>query len=171
MGSETPIADRPRMPDGYGVPETTEGLVVWEAVERRLVESRTYWMATTRPDGRPHVVPRWGVWLDTRLYYDGSPDTVHARNLRSNPACVLHLEDGSSSVIVEGRSGASAGPVAELGRRLSDAFGVKYSQAGYSPEPDAWDGPDAGGLSVFEPATALAWFDFPNDVTRFRFGR
>ena len=40
---------------------------------------------------------------------------------------------------------------------------------GYEPEPDAWEGPGAGGLRVLEPVTALAWFNFPADVTRFRF--
>jgi hypothetical protein len=35
--------------------------------------------------------------------------------------------------------------------------------------PDSWEGPDAGGLRVFTPLKAIAWFDFPTDVTRFRF--
>ena len=46
------------MPEGYGVPEGPEGLLGWEEVDARLAEARVYWMATTRPDGRPHVVPR-----------------------------------------------------------------------------------------------------------------
>ncbi|MEI6136703.1 MAG: pyridoxamine 5'-phosphate oxidase family protein [Chloroflexota bacterium] len=35
--------------------------------ERALARLRTamnYWIATTRPDGRPHAAPVWGVWLD-----------------------------------------------------------------------------------------------------------
>ncbi|HEX5616142.1 MAG TPA: pyridoxamine 5'-phosphate oxidase family protein, partial [Acidimicrobiia bacterium] len=64
--------DRPQMPEGYGVPETDNGLLDWATIEARLVASQQYWMATVRPDGRPHVVPRWGVWLDGGLYYDGS---------------------------------------------------------------------------------------------------
>jgi hypothetical protein len=157
------------MPDGYGVPEPTDGLLTWDQVEQRLVAATQYWMATTRPDGRPHVVPRWGVWLDGRLWYDGSPDTLHVRNLTANPSCVLHLEDGWECVIVEGTSGPEAPPGLETGARIAAAIGHKYGPKGYSPDPDAWEGPGAGGLLRFTPVKAMAWFDFPKDVTRFRF--
>lgn len=158
------------MPAGYGVPETDEGLLSWAVVEERLVGADQYWMATTRPGGRPHVVPRWGVWLDGGLYYDGSPATVHVRNLATSSACTLHLEDGWQAVIVEGRAVPAPPPGIELGGRIAAAIGEKYAARGYAPEPDAWEGEHAGGLVRFTPSRALAWFDFPSDVTRFRFG-
>lgn len=161
-------ADRPVMPDGYGVPTTSDGLLAWSDVEARLVVSPQYWMATTRPDGRPHVVPRWGVWVDDRLWYEGAPTTVHVRNLGHNPACTLHLEDGWRAVIVDGTSRPASPPGPSLGSRLASAFADKYAERGYEPGPDSWEGPDAGGLTVFTPVQAMAWFDFPNDVTRFR---
>lgn len=164
-----PSRDRPAMPEGYGVPETIDGLLSWSDVEARLVAAPQYWMATTRPDGRPHVVPRWGVWIDGRFWYDGAPTTVHARNLAHRSACTLHLEDGWKAVIVDGASEPAWPPGLDLGSRLSAAFATKYAARGYEPPPDAWEGPGAGGLSVFTPVKALAWFDFPNDVTRFRF--
>lgn len=157
------------MPDGYGVPETTDGLLGWPAADERLASATEYWMATTRPDGRPHVVPRWGVWLDGRFYYDGSPQTRHARNLADNAACALHLESGTEVVILEGTSRPSAPVDTTLGGRLSAVFAQKYGDRGYAPPPDAWSGDDAGGLAVFTPATGLAWTDFPTDVTRFHF--
>jgi hypothetical protein len=161
--------DRPLMPDGYGVPETVDGLLEWPAVEARLVASAQYWMATTRPDGTPHVVPRWGVWVDGRFWYDGSPATVHVRSLGAAGPCTLHLEDGWQAVIVEGNSAVAEPPGLELGERLAAAFAAKYAERGYTPEPDAWEGLDSGGLRVLTPTKALAWFDFPGDVTRFRF--
>ena len=164
-----PSRDRPQVPDGYGVPDGDGGVLEWSTVENRLSAAVHYWMATTRPDGRPHVVPRWGVWMDGRFWYDGAPDTIHVRNLNANPACVLHLEDGRRAVIVEGRSEAADPPGAELGDRLATAFATKYAELGYSPGPDSWEGEDAGGLRVFVPTKALAWFSFPMDVTRFRF--
>jgi len=157
------------MPDGYGVPESDDGLLEWSAVEARLIESTHYWMATTRPSGVPHVVPRWGAWLDGRFWYDGAPATVHARILTSNPACVLHLEDGRQAVIVEGRSRAADPPGLDLGTRIAAEISRKYAALGYSPEPDSWEGADSGGLIVFTPHKAMAWFDFPTDVTRFSF--
>lgn len=164
-----PRRDRPVVPDGYGTPETDDGILSWHVVEARLETSLHYWMATTRPDGRPHVVPRWGVWIDGRFWYDGSPDTVHVRNLTHDPSCVLNLEDGSQAVIVEGRSLAADPPGTEFGGRLASAMAAKYAALGYAPEPDAWEGEAAGGLRVLTPMTVLAWFDFPTDMTRFRF--
>jgi len=162
-----PKADRPHMPDGYGVPATDDNLLGWDGVEARLLDSAVYWMATTRPGGRPHVVPRWGAWLDGRLWYDGSPDTIHARNLAANPACVLHLEDGTKAVIVEGTAAPSVPVTGDIGARLSAEFGRKYADLGYAPAPDAWSGPGAGGLLVFVPVKTMAWTEFPTDVTRF----
>lgn len=164
-----PSRDRPEIPEGYGVPNTHDEVLEWAAVAERLRSSAHFWMATTRPDGRPHVVPRWGVWMDGRFWYDGAVDTVHVKNLNSNPECVLHLEDGREAVIVEGVSVAADPPGPELGGRLSAEFTAKYGDHGYSPKADAWQGPDAGGLRVFTPVKAMAWFAFPADVTRFRF--
>lgn len=164
-----PIRDRPVVPDGYGVPDSDVGVLKWSAVEDRLRASLHFWMATTRPNGKPHVVPRWGVWLDARFWYDGAPDTVHAKNLNNDTSCVLHLEDGRHAVIVEGRSEAAAPPGSDFGARLSEAMVAKYSDHGYEPGPDSWEGPDSGGLRVLTPVKAMAWFEFPTDMTRFRF--
>lgn len=167
--ASAPTAERPDFPQGYGLPTTTEGLLAWVDVERRLVEARHYWLATVRPDATPHVVPRWGVWLDGRFWYDGAPTTRHVRNLDHNPACALHLEDGAEAVIVEGRSESTRADPDGLGARLAAAYG-KYRDLGYAPTADAWSAEDGGGLRVLAPSRALAWFHFPVDATRFRFG-
>jgi hypothetical protein len=163
-----PSVDRPVIPDGYGVPDDDQGLLTWAEVEDRLRRAKHYWMATVRPDGAPHVVPRWGVWLDGRFWYDGAPTTVHARNLRTNGACTLHLESGTEAVILDGTSRPADPPGPDLGARISAEFG-KYAADGYAPEPDAWEGAAAGGLTVFTPYRALAWVSFPGDLTRFTF--
>lgn len=166
-----PTADRPIMPDGYGIPQTTSGVLSWERVERALIESIHYWVATSRPDGRPHVVPRWGVWTRDAFWYDGSPATVHTQNLNKDPRMVLHLESGEHAVVLEGEARPSEPITGELGRHLSEQFAIKYGQKGYAPTADARSGEDAGGMVVFRPTKALAWFSFPEDVTRFRFDR
>lgn len=161
--------DRPQVPDGYGVPEGQDGMLAWEEVERRLVDSLHYWMATTRPDGRPHVVPRWGAWIDGALYYDGSPETVHARNARANGACTLHIGDGREAITLDGSTSASKPVIDDFGEVIAAEISRKYADLGYAPEAGSWSGADAGGLMVFTPDKALAWFDFPQDLTRFRF--
>lgn len=156
------------MPEGYGIPPDNDGVLHWDAVEAELVAAQHYWLASVRPDGRPHVVPRWGVWLRGAFWYDGAPSTVHARNAEARPAVTLNLESGTRSVIVEGTSTATRAEPDTLGAELALAFG-KYADAGYRPEADAWSGDDGGGLRVITPQRALAWFDFPKDCTRFRF--
>ncbi|HEU4760074.1 MAG TPA: pyridoxamine 5'-phosphate oxidase family protein, partial [Dehalococcoidia bacterium] len=63
-----PMVSRPHMP-GYGISEDDEGLLPWAWAEERLAKSHNYWVATARPDGRPHAMPVWAVWLDDRLYF------------------------------------------------------------------------------------------------------
>lgn len=165
-----PASDRPELPDGYGLPHTSDGLLAWPEVEARLRDSANYWLSSVRPDGRPHSVPRWGVWLDGAFYYDGAPTTRHTRNVEQNPAVTLTLESGTEVVIVEGESHSTRAEPDDLGARLAAAFG-KYADSGYAPEPDAWAGQDGGGLRVVTPRRVMAWFSFPTDCTRFTFAR
>jgi hypothetical protein len=161
-----PRIDLPRMPSGY-VPEPTGRHLGWEMAESWLRESSHYWLATTRPDGRPHVVPRWGVWVEGRFWYDGSPETRHARNVEENPACALHLESGERVLVLEGSTGM-AGPVTgSLAASISNEYRRKYAPA-YTPSPDSWSGEDGGGMMVFSPRRGFAWSEFPADVTRYR---
>jgi len=155
------------MPAGYGV-DQADDFVSWEDVEERLRESLHYWLATTRPDGRPHVVPRWGVWLDGAFWYDGSPETVHVRNLEEDPGIVLHLESGTEVTVVEGRSIRPDPITGELGSRLAAEYARKYGPE-YTPSADAWSGEIAGGMRTIEPGKVIAWSRFPKDLTRFTF--
>lgn len=165
--SQSPRIDRPKVPTGYGL-EKADGYLDWGQVEDRLISSRNYWLSSTRPNGNAHVVPRWGVWLDTAFWYDGSPDTRHARNVDVNPFCVIHLESGDEVIIVEGPSLAPDPITGELGRRLAEEYSRKYGPE-YTPEPDAWSGEGSGGMRVIRPEKVIAWCSFPSDLTRFTF--
>ena len=60
---------RPDMPH-YGVmPDQKDGMLTWDWVDRQMTQSRNYWIATTQPDGRPHVVPIWGAWVEGSFYF------------------------------------------------------------------------------------------------------
>ena len=78
---QEPTASPLSAPAGYAFPRDAEGLLAWPHAERLLEGAHYYWLATTRPDGRPHVTPLWGVWLDGAFYFDGHPRTRWARNL------------------------------------------------------------------------------------------
>ena len=40
-----------------------------ERAVSRLRAAMVYWLATTRPDGRPHAMPVWGVLLGEVLWF------------------------------------------------------------------------------------------------------
>ena len=162
-----PRRDRPEMPGGYGA-DTATRYLEWSDITDALAAGLHYWLSTTRPDGRPHVVPRWGVWLDDVFWYDGSPETLHVRNLSKNPACALHLESGKEAVILEGWSLVPDPIEGELGERLAAEYARKYGPA-YVPTPDQWSGESSGGMRFIAPERVMAWKDFPNDLTRFTF--
>jgi nitroimidazol reductase NimA-like FMN-containing flavoprotein (pyridoxamine 5'-phosphate oxidase superfamily) len=162
-----PRVERPKMPKGYGVPHETEGMREWSWARERLESATNYWVATVRPDQRPHVHPIWGVWLDDHFYSEGGRDTRWAQNIASNRAVVVHVERGDDAVIVHGTAEEIADPEPELEERLIAAFAAKYqARYGYTPERGGWR---EGGLYVVTPSVALAWGAFPKDVTRFRF--
>ena len=161
-----PVAGRPHVPVGYQAPAERERLLPWHHAQERLEAARHYWVATVRPDGRPHVTPIWGVWLDDAFYFDGSPETRRHRNIAQNPAVAIHLEDGADVVIVEGKAGAVENVPHTLATRLAAAYRAKYATLGYAPQSDNWDD---GGLYRMRPQKALAWTTFPDDMTRWRF--
>ena len=159
-----PAASRPYM-KGYGVPADPEGMLPWSHVAERMAGSRNYWICTTRPDGRPHAMPVWGLWLDETLYFGTGRDTVKARNLAANPAVVVHLESGDDMVVIEGVA-EEITPDPALAQRLADASEAKYN---LSNDPNE----SAGPTYVLRPHVAFAWLekDFVKTATRWVFAR
>lgn len=157
--SPPPRVDRPTAPSVYGFARATAPLLTWEAVEGQLRAARDYWLATVRPDGRPHVTPLWGVWVDGALYVTGFPRARWARNLAANPAVTAHLESGERVVIVEGRA-ADVVTDAEVGARIVAAWDAKYGRLHPEPATD--------GIFRILPRSVRAWTDAASfsDATR-----
>jgi len=99
--TQAPKTTRPHMP-GYGLPKTKKGLLPWKWAEDRLNKSRQYWIATTRPDGRPHVMIVWALWMDGVLYFSTGSKSRKAQNLAKNPHCTMCTEQAVEAVILEG---------------------------------------------------------------------
>jgi Pyridoxamine 5'-phosphate oxidase len=59
----------------------------WAQGRRDLEEAELYWLSTVRPDGRPHVTPLLGIWLDGAL--------PSARGLTQGPLSPAGLEVGA----------------------------------------------------------------------------
>jgi hypothetical protein len=161
---QTPKISRPKLPKGYA--DTPASYVDWEWVAEQMTVSKNYWLSSVRPNGKPHVVPRWGVFIDNKFYYDGSPETRHAQNIMKNPHVSLHLESGNQVVMMEGISKTAEKPTPEFAIQLAETISSKYSDDGYSPKPDQWD---EGGLYVFTPRQCIAWTVFYENPTKFVF--
>ena len=148
------------MPPGYGLRADGEHLS-WSWAEERLVRSRSYWIASTRPDGRPHVMPLWGIWLDGAVVFGTDRGSRKARNLAANPAVVVHLESGDEAVIIEGEA-AEVIDAAEL-QAADAAYKAKYNES-------LLGAPDDVIIYQVRPAVAFAWqeSDFFT-ATRWRF--
>jgi len=159
-----PIISRPDFPEGYL--ENPKSLLPWSHVVQRLTDAKNYWLCSVRPNGQPHAIPKWGVWVDGKVYFDGSPKTRHALNIAQNPHVCLHLESGDDVIIIEGTSKELQKPSPELAVKIAQVYRAKYTAAGYAPEPSQWD---EGGLFEITLHKAIAWTNFTEDPTRFIF--
>jgi hypothetical protein len=158
-----PRVDRPEIPAEYGV-KRAKGYVDWEHVERRLEESRVYWVVTAGSGGRPHVRPVDGLCVDGVIYIGGSPKTRWVQDLFENQQVTIHLDGVDDVVIVEGEAELLQGVADELAQRLADASNAKF---GYGQTADSYrEGP---GPFAIRPRKVIAWTDFMSNPTRFRF--
>ena len=89
---------------GVDVPEW-EGLP-WSWAAERLTASKSYWISTASPDGRPHAMPVWAVWDDgeQRLFFSTSGRSRKATNLRANPQVTVAVDSTAEVVSLEGRA-------------------------------------------------------------------
>ena len=120
------VASRPNMP-GYGILDADKGkgLFPWSWAIERLSEAHTYWVATTRQTGAPHVMPVWGVVLDDMFCFSTGSQSRKARNLSENPRCVITCEVNHDQIIVEGE--AAVTDDSELKSRFAAAYERKYN--------------------------------------------
>jgi Pyridoxamine 5'-phosphate oxidase len=62
----------------------------------------TFFVATVRPDGRPHSAGVGAAWVDGALYFTSGPGTRKARNLAANPACSVSVRLPGIDVVLDG---------------------------------------------------------------------
>jgi len=158
--TKVPRTERPDIPD-YGIPESSRGLLAWSWAEQRLRNSHNYWLITTYPDGRPHTMPVWGIWVDGAFYFSTGRDTRKARNLARNANCIVCNERAHEAVIVHGRAEEVRDP--ERIRELGKPYYRKY-------KPWKLD-PAMGAIFVVRPALALGMYEkkFATSATRWNF--
>ncbi|NUT49711.1 MAG: pyridoxamine 5'-phosphate oxidase family protein, partial [Saccharothrix sp.] len=64
----------------------------------------TFFVATVRPDGRPHTAGVGAIWVDDALYFTSGPGTRKSRNLAANPACSVSVRLRGVDLVLEGEA-------------------------------------------------------------------
>ena len=148
--------------------EAPETGIAWETAVERLSNAHTYWLATVRSDGRPHVMPVWAVWLDDGLWLSTSGDSMKGRNLAREPRCTLTLDDSGMQLVVDG----TARRVTDDGelRRFAEVYTAKYEwpMAVRDGAVHFEDG-NSGYVYAVRAETVFAFVEEPFTSTRWRF--
>jgi nitroimidazol reductase NimA-like FMN-containing flavoprotein (pyridoxamine 5'-phosphate oxidase superfamily) len=145
----------------------------WDAGRAALESAQLYWISTVRPDGRPHVTPLIGVWVDGALHIVTGPTERKARNLAANPHTTVttgtNALDTGLDVVVEG--GAERLTDAAALQRVADAYVAKYGDDWRFTVKDGGFVHDGHEALVFRvaPVTAFGFAKSPYGQTRWRF--
>ena len=133
---------------------------------------KTYWLATVRPDGRPHVAGVGALWDDGKFYFTSGAGTRKSRNLAANPNCTISVTLPTLDLVVEGTASrvtdqATLQRIAERyaaqgwpASASDDALTAAYSAPSAGPPP--WNlyvvtPVTAVGVATAEPYGAMRW--------------
>ena len=134
----------------------------------------TFFLATTRADGRPHVAGVGVLWHDGDLYFNSGPGARKARNLAAHPACAISVGLEGIDVVVEGEATKVDDP------HLMEALAAKFRAQGWPVQVEngrltaPFNAPSAGPPPwdfyrfTFHTAFGVATAE-PNGATRWRF--
>ena len=157
--------------------EATEP-VSWQQVSDVVAAAELYWLTTVRKDGRPHITPLIGAWVDDGFVFCTGPEEQKAENLAASTAVAVttgvNTWNDGLDVVVEG----NAQRVTGLGTLtpLADAIREKYrGEWDFTPQDDGFGHTDASGDSHIayvyrvSPDKVLAFAKSPHGQTTFRF--
>jgi general stress protein 26 len=130
-----------------------------------------FWIATTRPDGRPHVMAVGIVWDDGKFYLSTGARTQKGKNLAHDPRCMVSIAAPGIDIEAEGeakiiRDEGELQRIATLyddwGPQVRDgAFWHEFSAPSAGPPP--WDVYEITPTTFYAVATAE-----PHGATRWR---
>jgi PPOX class probable F420-dependent enzyme len=152
---------------GYPIvgPDEGTGLLPWTWAVERLTGSTDYWLATVRDDGRPHVMPVWGLWIDDRVWFSSGLASRKARNLLRDPRCTITTDRGTEPVVVDGTADrvTDAAPIATYAAGINAKYDVDIAVDFYDPAHNA--------LFAVTPTTVIGMVeeDFGGSPTRWSF--
>ena len=172
MAEREPVAEQMATPNN----PTTQTITPWAEIRDSLAEAQTTWLATVRPDGRPHVVPVGALWLDGAYYVTTGQGTVKGNNLAHNPHCVITLSSRGFDLVFEGEASevSDVEKLERIARAYADQGWPAYVHDGVldAPYSAPWTGPAPYDVYEVAPSKVLAFGmreDNVDGATRYRF--
>jgi Pyridoxamine 5'-phosphate oxidase len=150
----------------------------WDETIRLFAAERSYWVATTSDQARPHLRPVLAVCVDERIFSTTNPAARKGRDLASNPSAALAACASDVDIVIEGRA-AWIDDRQQL-RRVGDAYRDKYGWPVTVTADNAFDAPYGAPTAghppyrVYELTPTVAYaFGTGNNLgersTRYRF--
>jgi hypothetical protein len=161
--------------DIYGLPPLDWQRVL-EALDgtrdRDYVDAASrFWLATTRPDGRPHLMAVGIVWDSGKFYLSTGARTQKGRNLAHDPRCMVSIAAPGIDIEAEGEARIirDEGELQRIAKLFDDwgpevrdgAFWHEYSAPSAGPPP--WDVYEITPTTFYAVASAE-----PHGATRWR---
>jgi hypothetical protein len=144
-----------------------------QALEAADPRARCF-LATTRPDGRPHVAGIGPLWDHGKLYFVSGPQTRKSRNLAQNAHCSIAMALTDIDLAIEGVAErvTDDATLRRVAKRYADQGWPATAEAGALTAP--FSAPSAGpapwNLFSLTPATVFAVLTSePGGATRWRF--
>jgi len=145
-----------------------------QALESGQQRNETSFLATTRPNGRPHLAGIGAVWDNGKVYFVSGAGTRKSRNVARNPSCAISMSLPGIDLVFEGVAERVTDDetLQRLAKRYGDggwparvedgAFTYDYSAPSAGPPP--WD------LYAVTPTTVFGVLAAePGGATRWRF--
>jgi nitroimidazol reductase NimA-like FMN-containing flavoprotein (pyridoxamine 5'-phosphate oxidase superfamily) len=152
--------------------------VSWQQVSDALTAAELYWLTTVRKDGRPHITPLVGTWVDDAFVFCTGPEEQKARNLDHSTSVAVttgvNTWNDGLDVIVEGDAERVIGrdALAMLAANIREKY---HGDWDFTPAEDGFGHTDESGDShiahVYRvpPTKVLAFAKSPHGQTTFRF--
>jgi hypothetical protein len=164
--------DQKNLADLYGLDPIpwSRALEALESTE----PTQSSFIATSRPDGRPHLAGVGALWDDGAVYFVSGAATRKSRNLEQNASCAISMALKGIDLVFEGVAERVTDDetLRRIAKRYGDqgwpavvkdgAFTYDYSAPSAGPPP--WD------LYAVKPATVFGVLaSEPGGATRWRF--
>lgn len=170
MANTTPISEETIRPD-------TARTVPWDEAAKHLAEGGTFWLATARQDGHPHLRPILAVWVDGGLHFVAGTSSRKWANLAHGSTCSISTGTPGLDLVVEGEA-VRVTDDAWL-RRVAGVYESKYEwpveirDGAFFAEGAPTAGPPPFHVYEVRPATVYGFGtdeDHFDRSTRWRFG-